>query len=152
MKTVNVNVAMVIEPKQLRKAQDVLAGLSSNAKDQSEMDAIESALGVLAAVADAIPDESTIKATKDTLIDLIASVVIEENDESLSMAQIEADCSPIVSTLGNSYNSVEVLNKETAEVYTYVNGIETDSTTVSYWDLELDVLEDIVTQLKNMYM
>ena len=149
MNIVDVNVAMKIDRTELRSAQDVLAELSSKADNQKQMDAIESALGVLTAVADALPSVEFVKETKGFLIDFITSV-IKENGKNLSMAEIEADTSPIVSVMGNTYNSVEVLNEDSVEVYTYTNGIETNSTTVSYTDLELDVLEDIVTQLRNM--
>ena len=146
----NVNVTMLIDTDELRKAQDVLAELSNKADSQEQMDAIESALGVLAATADAIPSEETTKSLKGFLIDFIASVVQEQESKTISMAEIEAQ-SPIVHALGESYSSVETLNECSADVYTYVNcNREERPTTVQYWDLEVDVLEEIVTELKNM--
>jgi hypothetical protein len=149
MSLVNVNVNMLIDTDDLRKSQNVLAELSSKADSQEQMDAIESALGVLAATADAIPSEETTKSLKGHLIDVIVSIVQTQESKTISMAEIEAQ-SPIVHSIGESYSSVETLNECSADVYTYVNCNRREPpTNVQYWDLDVDVLEEIITELNN---
>lgn len=148
----NVNVTMIVDRTQLYASQERLEVIAKSVNNVNDQNAIKYTQELLATVKDAIVSEEndvmrTVKvmSTKGALIDFINDKV-KENGADISMRNIDA-VSPLVHSQGKCRSYVDVLGGM-AEVHTYMDGIDNGSVNLHYWDLDIDVLEDIVVELK----
>ena len=84
------------------------------------------------------------KTKKERLIERIRTII--EQDGNFTTADVMATSSPVVKTMGkNSCMLAERFNKHGADCEIYVHDINTDSDTVEYEDMSMDVLEEILS-------
>jgi len=87
------------------------------------------------------------KSKKQKLIEKIKSIINEWG--SFSVGEVEADCSPCVNSMGGLVALAEHFNAENVgiEVYepTSFSSDSQESYTMTYEELEVDVLEEILT-------
>lgn len=98
-------------------------------------------------------DNSDIEGNCSDLEDKASRImeIIEEWGETTT-AELEADCSPCVSSVGSRPNVsalVEGFDYTTAKVVTYVDELDTGEYYVDYSDLSEDVLDDILELLED---
>nr|WP_298659017.1 hypothetical protein [uncultured Flavobacterium sp.] len=80
---------------------------------------------------------------KERLIERIRSII--EQDGIFTTADVMASSSPVVKTMGkNSYMLAEKFGKNGADCNIYVHDIETESDTLEYEKMTIDVLEGIL--------
>lgn len=91
--------------------------------------------------------------TKEEEITEIKRILREHCEGNTSTCELEADHSPCISSTGTNKQNVSVLverfNTEDAEVITYLNETEIADDTVSYEDLDEDVIHDIYQLLED---
>ena len=84
------------------------------------------------------------KTKKERLIERIRTII--EQDGSFTTADVMAQSSPIVKTMGkNSCMLAERFGKNGADCDIYVHETVTDSDTVEYEDMDVDLLEEILS-------
>lgn len=84
---------------------------------------------------------------KKTVIKKIKQII--QSQGSLSTAELESGSSPVYATLGqDSCALVERFNLNDVEVIVYAHEQEVDSFSLSYEELEKDVLEEILFELE----
>lgn len=83
------------------------------------------------------------KTKKERLIERIRTII--EQDGSFTTADVMAQSSPVVKTMGkNSSMLAERFGKNGVDCDIYVHETVTDSDTVEYEDMDVDVLEEIL--------
>ena len=88
--------------------------------------------------------------TKQKLIKEIKRIYAEIGIGSISMAEMNADHSPIVGSLGKADQLVETLYDDYVETQIYISDRESDGfEDVSYEDLPVDCLEDILELIQD---
>lgn len=85
----------------------------------------------------------TRKSEKQKLIDKIKSIINEWG--SFSVGEVQADCSPCVKSIGSLTALAERFGSNVDVVVYDKNGNEHDSYTMAYEELDVDVLEEILT-------
>ena len=86
--------------------------------------------------------------TKEQLIKGIKSVIGKWG--SLTTADMEMSSSPMFNYMSKDhFSTIERFGTDDVEVITYVHEVEVDSNTVSYEDLDYDLLFDIHNELES---
>ena len=84
---------------------------------------------------------------KKIIIEKIEAII--ENYGGFSTADVDADSSPCIGSLGgNTFQLAEYFSKNTVEAVIYIHDCEETSEYISYEDLKVDVLKEILTLAK----
>ncbi len=67
---------------------------------------------------------------------------------AVTCAELEAEASPCISVIGDTSVLVEEFNEDVVNTFTYVNGMEVNSGTLDYDELDVDVIDDIYTLIE----
>lgn len=79
---------------------------------------------------------------KTELINQIQRIII--NFGEFTIADVEADGSPVINSLGNAHIYAEEFGEHKVTAVLYVNDMETDEDYITYEDLSKDVLQEIL--------
>lgn len=79
------------------------------------------------------------------VIDKIKDIVNEWGDFRMGEGALENESAITIKEIGNTVSSAYAFGFDGVDCDIYVNDIETDTESFDYWDLELDVLEQILT-------
>lgn len=88
--------------------------------------------------------------SKKELIEKIKKIVCSSNEGSISTADLQAESSPVYSSTGKDhYELVERFNENNVDVVQYIHETETGEKNVSYEDLDVELLSEILSLLEN---
>jgi hypothetical protein len=79
---------------------------------------------------------------KTEIINHIQKIIVKFGE--FTTADVEANSSPVIQSLGNTHLLVEQFGEHKVTAVLYVNDMETDEDYISYEDLSEDVLQEIL--------
>jgi hypothetical protein len=78
----------------------------------------------------------------EDIIERIKTII--KNHGEFTVADVVAESSPVISSLGNTHQLAEQFGHDKVTAVLYVNDTETDEDFISYYNLEYEVLEQIL--------